>query len=115
MDEKKLQEIIGRLSDEQKAKALECKNEDELLKFLGEVGIELPDELLGQVSGGATFKGFYKAAIGMIEGMKVVSGPAVQIKGAVTGSAIGMNSVVSGPAVQMKGAVTGPAVQIKNN
>ncbi len=50
----------------------------------------------------------------MIEGMKVVSGPAVQIKGAVTGSAIGMNSVVSGPAVQMKGAVTGPAVQIKN-
>ncbi|MBQ6090888.1 MAG: hypothetical protein IJL07_06480 [Lachnospiraceae bacterium] len=104
MDEKKLKEIIGRLSEEQKAKALKCKNEDELLKFLGEVGIELPDELLVQVSGGGFYKGFYKVA----------TGSAIEMKGAVTGSAIGMNSVVSGPAVQMKGAVTGPAVQIKN-
>ena len=60
MDNEKLNEMLKNvwdsLTDEQKAKAKECKTADELLKFAGEEGIELPDEVLDAVAGGALVK-----------------------------------------------------------
>ena len=56
MDEKKLEEtldgIYDKLNDEQKEKAKACKNMDEFIKLAGELGIELPDELVSAVAGG---------------------------------------------------------------
>ena len=46
-------DVWDSLTDEQKKKAAECKNADELLAFAGSEGIELPDELVDAVSGGA--------------------------------------------------------------
>ena len=60
MDNEKLNELLvnvwDSLTDEQKEKAKECKTADELLKFAGEEGIELPDEVLDAVAGGALVK-----------------------------------------------------------
>ena len=60
MDNEKLNELLvnvwDSLTDEQKAKAKECKTADELLKLAGEEGIELPDELLDAAAGGALVK-----------------------------------------------------------
>ena len=60
MDNEKLSEMLktvwDSLTDEQKEKAKECKTADELLKFAGEEGIELPDEVLDAVAGGALVK-----------------------------------------------------------
>lgn len=47
-----LKNVYEKLSDEQKKKADACKSADELLKLLGEWNIELPDELVDQVTGG---------------------------------------------------------------
>ena len=55
MDEKMkdaLNSIYEHLTDEQKEKAKACRSMDELMKLAGEWGVELPDELLGAVSGG---------------------------------------------------------------
>ena len=53
---KKLAELVKKvcdsLTDEQKEKIKDVKDVGELLKALGEMGIELPDELLEAVSGG---------------------------------------------------------------
>ena len=43
------------LTDEQKAKAKECKNMDELMALAGSMGVELTNELLDSVSGGAVY------------------------------------------------------------
>ena len=60
MDNEKLNEMIKgvweSLTDEQKEKAKACKSPDELIKLAGEEGIELPDELLDTVAGGALVK-----------------------------------------------------------
>ena len=48
-----LKSIWENLTDEQKEKAKECKTADELIAFAGEEGIELPDEVLDAVAGGA--------------------------------------------------------------
>ncbi len=40
------------LTDEQKAKAKECKSMDELMTLAGQMGVELPDEMLDAVAGG---------------------------------------------------------------
>ena len=40
------------LTEEQKAKAKECKTAEELVELAGREGIELPDELLDAASGG---------------------------------------------------------------
>ena len=60
MDNEKLNELLvnvwDSLTDEQKAKAKACKTSDELLKLAGEEGIELPDEVLDAVAGGALVK-----------------------------------------------------------
>ena len=47
-----LTEIWDSLTDEQKEKAKTCKTTDELMLLAGKEGIELPDEVLDQVSGG---------------------------------------------------------------
>lgn len=43
------------LTEEQKEKVKACKTMDELVKLVGKEGIELPDEALEGVSGGATY------------------------------------------------------------
>ena len=45
--------VFEKLTDEQKEKAKECKNADDFMKLAGEQGIELPDDLLDNVAGGA--------------------------------------------------------------
>ena len=56
MDDKKLNEQLNKalasLTEEQKKKAKACRTAKELLDFLAEAGIELPDEALDKVSGG---------------------------------------------------------------
>ncbi len=47
-----LKGLWGSLTDEQKEKAKECKNMDELAALAGKLGVELPDELLNSVAGG---------------------------------------------------------------
>ena len=50
--QKALKELFDKLTDEQKAKAKECKTAEELMDFAGKEGVELPDELLDNVAGG---------------------------------------------------------------
>ena len=56
MEEKKfnkiLEKVLAGLTDEQKAKAAECKDEGELCELLGKRGVALPDELLDGAAGG---------------------------------------------------------------
>ena len=56
MEEKKFNEILEKvlagLTDEQKAKAAECKNEGELCELMEKMGVALPDELLDDAAGG---------------------------------------------------------------
>ena len=56
MEEKKFNEILEKvlagLTDEQKTKAAECKNEGELCELLEKMGVALPDELLDGAAGG---------------------------------------------------------------
>ena len=51
MDEKS-KVILETLTDEQKEKANQCKTSAELASYLGGLGMELPDALLDEVSGG---------------------------------------------------------------
>ena len=48
--------ILNGLTEEQKKKARTCKSKKDLLDFLGAEGVELPDELLDSVAGGATYR-----------------------------------------------------------
>ena len=56
MENEKLNEILGKvyasLTDEQKEKAKDCKDVNEFISALGEMGVALPDELLEAVAGG---------------------------------------------------------------
>lgn len=45
-------EILNGLTDEQKEKAKDCKDVNEFISALGEMGVTLPDELLDAVAGG---------------------------------------------------------------
>ncbi len=60
MEDKKLNELLNQalasLTDEQKEKAKACKTAKELVDFLAEAGVELPDELLDEVAGGKFFE-----------------------------------------------------------
>lgn len=47
-----LKRIYDSLTDEQKEKAKDLKNIDELMAFAGKEGIELPEEALNAVAGG---------------------------------------------------------------
>ena len=51
---KVLAEIWDSLTDEQKEKAKQCGSIDELTALAGEMGFELPDEMLEAVAGGAS-------------------------------------------------------------
>ena len=54
MEEKKmLQKIWDSLTDEQKEKARACKTDEELIALAAKEGVELPEEALDAVSGGA--------------------------------------------------------------
>ncbi len=46
-------EILNGLTDEQKEKVKACKDTNELVAKLGEMGVALPDELLDAAAGGA--------------------------------------------------------------
>ena len=52
------QELLKGLSEEQIAKAKECKNQEELLKLAKEEGVELTSEQIEAVSGGGCFSSF---------------------------------------------------------
>lgn len=59
MDESKMTELNkalegmwDSLTDEQKTKVKECQSMDELTALAGEVGVELPNEMLDAVAGG---------------------------------------------------------------
>lgn len=45
-------EVLNSLTDAQKEKVKACKGPDEIATCLGELGVELPDELLDAVAGG---------------------------------------------------------------
>ncbi len=47
-----LKSVVKGLNDEQKEKVKACKSPDEVIACLGELGVELPDELLDAVAGG---------------------------------------------------------------
>ncbi len=55
-ENEKLQAVIEKLmesfNEEQKAKAAECEDLDDLIKFASGEGIEIPEELLDDVAGG---------------------------------------------------------------
>ena len=48
----RMAEILNGLTDEQKEKVKACEGLDEIAACLSEMGVELPDELLDEVSGG---------------------------------------------------------------
>ena len=50
--QQKLKSIFESLTDEQKEKVKACTSAEELVKFAGEEGIELPDDVLEEISGG---------------------------------------------------------------
>ena len=52
-----LKDVYEKLTDAQKEKMKNCKSEEEFMAFLGEVGIELPDDVLDAVSGGLGWTG----------------------------------------------------------
>ena len=55
MDEKvkdSIKELYDKLTDEQKVKVETCKSQAELVAFLSEEDIAIPDELLSGVAGG---------------------------------------------------------------
>ncbi len=56
MDNQELKELLGNvlasLNDEQKEQVQACETVDQLMGKLGDMGVELPDELLDLVGGG---------------------------------------------------------------
>ena len=70
MDNEKLNELLAgvwdSLTDEQKAKAKECKTADELIALAAEEGIELPDEVFDAVAGGYLFQDYGTKGIEII-------------------------------------------------
>ena len=47
-----LERVVASLTEEQQEKALACETVDQLIALLGDLGVELPDELLDDVGGG---------------------------------------------------------------
>ena len=60
MEEEKLFALLRNtfhtMTDEQKEKVKACKDLNELITLLGEMGVELPDELLDAVAGGVIYR-----------------------------------------------------------
>ncbi|MBO4915304.1 MAG: hypothetical protein J5449_08875 [Oscillospiraceae bacterium] len=55
---KALEAMWESLSDEQKARAKQCRSMDELTALAGEIGVELPNEILDAVAGGIPLVGY---------------------------------------------------------
>ena len=51
------EDLFANLTDEQKEKAKSCNSSEELVAFAQEEGIDLTDDQLDAVSGGATWNG----------------------------------------------------------
>lgn len=61
--------IYDTMTDAQKEKAKACTDMDELTSYMGDEGIELPDELLDEVGGGAaTLPLFFSRLIALLFG-----------------------------------------------
>lgn len=58
-----LERVIASLTEEQKEKAKACETLDQLTALLGELGVELPDELLDDVGGGFDLGSYFKRPI----------------------------------------------------
>ncbi len=56
-----LKKIWDGLTDDQRARAKECKNMDELTELAAKFGVELPDEMLETVAGGRPKREYYSA------------------------------------------------------
>ena len=54
-----MKDFYSKLSDEQKQKLKECKNQEELLKLSEDFGLELPDEALDGICGGFPYSCAY--------------------------------------------------------
>ena len=54
-----LERVVASLTEEQKQKALACETVDQLVALLGDLGVELPDELLDDVGGGLELGGAF--------------------------------------------------------
>lgn len=72
MTEKKISEFIDTLTEEQRAAVPACRNEEQLAQVLDEHDVEIPDEILAEVTGG---KGFIPALLASI--MIVSAGGAI--------------------------------------
>ena len=57
----RLKSLCDSLTDEQKEKAKDCASAEELVELAGIEGIELPDEVLEEISGGGRYGGFISA------------------------------------------------------
>ncbi len=57
-----LKELWSGLTEEQKEKAKQCKNMDELTELAAKFGVELPDEMLETVAGGRPVQRDYYSA-----------------------------------------------------
>ena len=51
----RLKNLYDSLTDEQKEKVKACTSAEEIVKFAGEEGLELPDDVLEEISGGHLF------------------------------------------------------------
>ena len=58
MDNEKLKALFDSLTDEQRNKAAACKSKEELFALLGELGVELSDELMDKIAGGGAYLGY---------------------------------------------------------
>ncbi len=57
MNDEKIKALLDSLPDEQREKAAACKSKEELFALLGELGVELSDELMDKIAGGGAYLG----------------------------------------------------------
>ena len=74
-------ELLQGLSEEQIAKAKECKNQEELLKLAKDEGVELTNEQMEAVSGGGCFSSMKCPQCGSKDFRKL---PTYQVSGCST-------------------------------
>lgn len=68
MTEKNIREFIDTLTEEQRAAVLACKDEEELAQVLDDHDVEIPDEMLADVTGGKCFIPALLASIMIVSG-----------------------------------------------
>ncbi len=55
MNDEKIKALLDSLPDEQREKAAACKSKEDLFALLGELGVELSDELMDKIAGGGIY------------------------------------------------------------